>query len=41
MQVTMGPDVVVVDSKERSCTIIDIACPFDHQVSLEEQEIIK
>jgi len=28
------PDIVVIDKKERSCTIIiNIACPFNHGVS--------
>ena len=27
------PAIVVIDKKKRNCTIINIACPFDHGVS--------
>ena len=32
------PDVVVLDKIERSCYVIDIACPFDTRVLEKEQE---
>ena len=32
------PDVVVLDMIERSCYVIDIACPFDTRVLEKEQE---
>ena len=27
------PDIIAIDKKKRNCTIINIACPFDHGVS--------
>ena len=27
------PDIIVIDKKERNCTIINIACPFDRGIS--------
>lgn len=32
------PDIVVLDKIERSCNVIDIACPFDTRVLEKEQE---
>ena len=32
------PDVVVLDKIERSCYLLDIACPFDTRVLEKEQE---
>ena len=35
------PDIVVVDKVERSCLVIDIACPFDTSIDQKEQEKIE
>ena len=34
------PDIVVVDKEEKSCLIIDIACPLDRNIKEKEQEKI-
>ena len=36
--ISFRPDVVVLDKIERSCYVIDIACPFDTRVLEKEQE---
>ena len=35
------PAIVVIDKKKRNCTIINIACPFDHGVSHKKREKIE
>ena len=35
------PDIVVVDTIERKCLIIDVACPFDIRVKDKEKEEIE
>ena len=35
-----GPDIVVLEKKERVCYIIDVACPFNMRVLEKEQEKI-
>ena len=35
------PDVVVLDKIERSCYVIDIACPFDARVLEKEKEKVE
>ena len=32
------PDMVAIDKKERNCTIINIACPFDRGISHEKKK---
>ena len=34
------PDIVLVNKEEKSCTIIDVACPFDTRVLCKEREKI-
>ena len=35
------PDIVVFEKQSRSCTIIDIACPFDTRVNSKEREKVE
>ena len=35
------PDIVVLDKKQKSCLIIDVACPFDTRIKKKEQEKIE
>ena len=35
------PDMVAIDKKERNCTIINIACPFDRGISHEKKKTRK
>ena len=32
------PDTVVLEKEERTCNVIDVACPFDTRVLQKEQE---
>ena len=32
------PDIVVLEKEERTCSVIDVACPFDTRVLENEQE---
>ena len=32
------PDIVLLDKKEKTCYVIDVACPFDTRVEKKEKE---
>ena len=32
------PDIVVLEKEDRTCSVIDVACPFDTRVLEKEQE---
>ena len=34
------PDIVIVDKQNRSCLIIDVACPSDWRVEIKQEEKI-
>lgn len=35
------PDILVLNKKDRTCLILDVACPFDTRVDIKEKEKIE
>ena len=35
------PDIVIYNKKERKTTLVDVACPMDHNVERKEKEKIR